>query len=267
MKHSLLISSLLLSCAATTPAIAQDAAAEETGALAGKNFSSTLAFTTNYMFRGISNADGPAVQGSFDYTYSGFFAGAWASNTEFSDANFEVDFYGGYRFSQMGLDFTLQGIYYAYPGDDKNATEGFDPIGVDANYGELNLGVSHTFEGQLTPTFGFNYFYSPDTFGEDGASHTVQFNGGLTLPIGVGLYANLGYNTTAGDKSSGALGGYSYIYYSAGANYVVKGFKLDVGYVGTDLSESLKEFYPNTSPDNFRKLVEGEVVFTISRTF
>lgn len=265
MKRSLIASAILLACS-SAPVFAQEAAADA-GPLAAANFSSTLAFTTNYMFRGISNADGPAVQGSMDYTYNGFFAGAWGSNTEFSDANFEIDFYGGYRFSYTGLDFTLQGLYYMYPGEDESGSEGFDPIGVEADYGELNLGVSHTFAGQLTPTVGFNYFYSPEAFGEDGSAHTFQFNGGVTLPMGVGLYGVFGYSTTEGDKSSGALGGVSYQYFQAGGNYVVKGFKLDVSYVGTDLSESLKEFYLNTSPDNFRKLVEGEVVFTISRTF
>ena len=113
MKRSLIASAILLACS-SAPVFAQEAAADA-GPLAAANFSSTLAFTTNYMFRGISNADGPAVQGSMDYTYNGFFAGAWGSNTEFSDANFEIDFYGGYRFSYTGLDFTLQGLYYMYP--------------------------------------------------------------------------------------------------------------------------------------------------------
>ena len=266
MKRSLIASAILMACS-SAPVLAQDAAPADAGPLAASNFSSTLAFTTNYMFRGISNADGPAVQGSMDYTYNGFFIGAWGSNTEFSDANLEIDFYGGYRFSLTGLDFTLQGLYYSYPGEDKNSTEGLDPVGVEADYGEFNVGVSHTFESQLTPTVGFNYYYSPDNFGEDGPAHTFQFNGGITLPMGVGLYAVYGYSTTEGDKSSGALGGFSYQYFQAGGNYTIKGFKLDISYVGTDESESLKEFYAPTSPDNFRKLIEGEAVFTISRTF
>jgi len=272
MKRSLLASAILLACAGANPVFAQDAApAEETGPLATKNFSSTIYLTTDYRFRGISNSDGPALQGSIDYTYDGFFVGVWGSNTEYSDAGLELDFYGGYRFSYTGLDFTVQGLYYTYPGEDKDSTEGFDPVGVDADYAEINFGVSHTFQAQLSPTVGFNYYYSPNFFGEDDAAHAFQFNGGLTLPMGIGAYVMGGYQTVKGDKSSGErglnLGGYNYAYYQAGTNYTFKGFKLDVSWTGTDMDESLKEFYPNSSPDNFRKLVEGTFLFTVSRTF
>jgi uncharacterized protein (TIGR02001 family) len=191
-----------------------------------------------------------------------------------SDAHLELDYYGGYRFSYSGLDFTLQGLYYTYPGEKKSGTKGFDPVGVDADYAELNAGVGHTFQVPFSPTLTFNYYYSPNFFGEDEAAHDFQLNGGLSLPLGIGAYTTVGYQTVKGDKSSGALGGYSYAYYQAGANYTLKGFKLDVSWTGTDLSESLKEFYPNPDPtnaaytgDNFRKLAEGTFLLTISRTF
>ena len=268
MKRTLLASAFLLGSAALTPVFAQEAAAaaEDNGPLAAKNFTSTVYLTTNYMFRGISNSDGPAVQGSVDYTWNGLFAGAWASNTEFSDGNFEIDYYGGYRFSQYGLDFTLQGIYYTYPGEDEGASEGFDlGNGRDSDYGELNIGVGKTFAAApLAPTIGLNYFYSPDTFGEDGDSHTYQGNVGITLPVGVGVYATLGYNETDGDKSTL---GYTYLYFQTGANYTLHGFKLDVSYVGTDESDSLKRAYPDIAGDNPSKLIDGKFVFTVSRTF
>ena len=94
------------------------APAEEAGPLATQNFSSTIYLTTDFRFRGISNTDGPALQGSIDYTYDGFFVGVWGSNTQYSDAGLELDYYGGYRFSYTGLDFTVQGLYYTYPGKD-----------------------------------------------------------------------------------------------------------------------------------------------------
>jgi len=272
MKRSLLASAILLACAGANPVVAQDAApAEEAGPLATENFSSTIYLTTDYRFRGISNTDGPALQGSIDYTYDGFFAGVWGSNTKYSDAGFELDFYAGYRFSYTGLDFTVQGLAYTFPGEDKDSTDGYDPVGIDGDSVEINFGVSHTFAAPLSPTVGFNYYYSPNFFGEDDAAHAFQFNGGLTLPMGIGAYVMGGYQTVKGDKSSGErglnLGGYNYAYYQAGTNYTFKGFKLDVSWTGTDMDESLKEFYPNSSPDNFRKLVEGTFLFTVSRTF
>ena len=283
MKRTLIASAILLGSFSLTPVFAQEAAAaaEDNDPLAAKNFTSTVYLTTNYMFRGISNSNGPAIQGSVDYTYKGFFVGAWGSNTEFSDSNFEVDAYAGYRWSMSGLDFTLQGIYYSYPGESDTRTEGFDPVGAKAAYGEVNIGVSHTFAGDLAPTVGANYFYSPDAFGEDGSSHTVQFNAGITMPAGIGLYTVVGYNLTEGDKSSGNaapantglpdIGGYSYIYYQFGANYMVKGFKLDLSYVGTDQNKQLEAFYTAApvanQEDNFKDLIDGALVFTVSRTF
>ena len=46
--------------------------------------SATTVFTTDYIFRGISNTDkDPAVQPEFDLTYGMFYAGIWGSNTDF----------------------------------------------------------------------------------------------------------------------------------------------------------------------------------------
>lgn len=280
MKRSLIAAAVLLGSLGTHPVLAQEAVAvvpavaavaapvEETGMFAQKNFSSSIYLTTNYIFRGISNSNGPAIQGSLDYTYDGFFVGVWASNTEFSDSNLEIDYYGGYRFSYMTFDFTLQGLYYSFPGENPNSTDGFDLFnGAESNYGEFNLGIAHTFGVEFAPSVAFNYYYTPDNFGEDGPANTVQLNLGATLPEGFGLYSTVGYSTTEGDKSSGFLNGYSYVYYSGGLTYLIKGFKLDVGYLGNDQSASLLDFYAPSAPPNFSKLVDGSFVFTVSRTF
>ena len=45
-------------------------------------FTANVGFTTDYIFRGISqNVGEPAVQGGIDYSHSsGFYAGVWGSN-------------------------------------------------------------------------------------------------------------------------------------------------------------------------------------------
>ncbi|MGH8606701.1 MAG: TorF family putative porin [Gammaproteobacteria bacterium] len=53
-------------------------------------------------------------------TYNGFYLGVWASNTESSDANIEIDYYGGYRYTWSGITFDVTGLYYHYPGEDEN---------------------------------------------------------------------------------------------------------------------------------------------------
>lgn len=262
-------------------AFSEEAAApEETGPFASGNFSSTIWLTNEYMFRGISNSDGPAVQGSMDWTYNGFFAGAWGSTAETSDSNFEIDYYGGYRWSWSAIDFVLQGIYYTYPGEDENDTEGLDVAGgLEADYGEINVGASHVFQGQLAPSIGVNYFFSPDTYGEDGNNHVVQGSFGLTLPGEVGFYANVGYSDVEGDNLSGStvtggvLDGYDWAYFSVGVNKVFKGFKFDIGYHGTDESRDLELFYPENLTlatghvEHPGDLINGEFVFTVSRSF
>ncbi|MBW1999239.1 MAG: hypothetical protein JRJ29_14920, partial [Deltaproteobacteria bacterium] len=54
----------------------------------------SLAFTTDYVFRGVSQTDGdPAVQGSFEYSHpTGFYLGLWGSNVDssVSDGNLEI---------------------------------------------------------------------------------------------------------------------------------------------------------------------------------
>lgn len=106
---------------------------------AKENFTANIAMTTDYRFRGISNSDGVAVQGGMDWGYNGFFLGGWVSNTEFSDANVEVDIYGGYTWAWSGLDFTVQGLYYMFPGESSTRSEGLDPPGYDpssSRYGD-----------------------------------------------------------------------------------------------------------------------------------
>lgn len=207
---------------------------------AKENFTANVAMTTDYRFRGISNSDGFAVQGGMDWGYEGMFLGAWASNTEFSDANVELDIYGGYSWAWSGLDFTVQGIYYMFPGESPTRSEGLDPPGydprfvspeagtttfpepglfisspgdvqpytgqlpdIDANYFEVNFGVAKTFsETYLSPSIGFDYNFSPDYFGEDGDAHHFQISTGITLPMGLSPYFNAGYQDVEGDEFS-----------------------------------------------------------------
>ena len=83
--------------------------------------SATAAFTTDYMFRGISNSgENPAVQAEFDLTYGMFYAGIWGSNTEFSRDGIEIDYYAGitpkWSCNSSTVTFNIGGLYYTFPG-------------------------------------------------------------------------------------------------------------------------------------------------------
>jgi len=152
MKRSSLATAILAALCAAGAAQAEEAASG--GLLAPENFSAKVALTSDYRVRGISNSDGPAIQGSLDWSYKGFFLGAWASNTEFSDANIEIDYYGGYGWAWAGVDFTVQGIYYTFPGEDSTLSEGLHPPGFDPlfpvpTFQAAPPGQVHPFLGQL----------------------------------------------------------------------------------------------------------------------
>lgn len=92
--------------------------------------SGTLALTSDYLFRGISQTNQkPALQGGIEYAHdSGFYAGAWGSNiswlSDYSStatpvsSSVELDFYAGWR-GNLGESLKLDaGVYsYYYPGD------------------------------------------------------------------------------------------------------------------------------------------------------
>jgi Bacterial protein of unknown function (Gcw_chp) len=136
--------------------LAEDAAepAAPAGPFAIENFTANVALASDYRFRGISQTDGFAIQGGMDWAYQGFFLGTWASNTEFSDENIEVDIYGGYGWSWLGMNLKAQVIYYMYPGDSSTEAEGIDPPGYDSGLG-LRPGDAGTMYAEPCPTTVF----------------------------------------------------------------------------------------------------------------
>lgn len=239
----------------------------EPRALAPENFSVTLTIANEYMDRGISNSDGPTVQTSLDWAWRGFFVGIWVTNTEFSDRNLEIDYYAGYEWNWLAIDWGVQAMYNTFPGERKYYSEGLDPdTGVSVDYGELNLSAFHTFDVALDPTVGVNYFYAWDYYGEEGAAHAIEGHFDISLPGAWGLYTNVGYMHLAGDQS----GPYDYVYFSGGVTKEAFGFTLDLGYHGTDESSDLEAIYEDAILEdghNFRDLIDGRIVFSISRTF
>ncbi len=264
MKSILMSAAALGILGASAAAVAEDAA-PPAGPFAAENFSGNVALTSDYRFRGISQSGGAAIQGGMDWGYNGFFLGTWGSNTEFSDANVEVDIYGGYSWSWMSLDLTATATYYMYPGESAKESEGLDPPGfdpvfgrvpfpaapagqtqpyagelpnIDANFFEIGLGVAHTFSNvSWTPTVGVDYNFSPDFFGEDGDSHAIQFSADLALPGGFAPHFNIGYQDVSGDEYSAYFAtpdGYDWWWYSIGLSYDLVGFTLDVSYHWVD---------------------------------
>jgi uncharacterized protein (TIGR02001 family) len=123
------------------PAQAQDKKLTLTG---------SATFTTDYMFRSISNSgNSPAVQPEFDLTYGMFYAYIWGSNVSsaINQDGLEIDYGAGITPKWGPIDFNIAGLYYTYPGN------------TGINYFELRTSVAHTFD-KLTLSIG--NWWSPD---------------------------------------------------------------------------------------------------------
>lgn len=141
---------------------------------------------SEYLFRGVSQGTGAAVQGGLDYAHdSGFYAGTWASNIGFGGASggAEVDVYGGYAGKIGDLGFDLGSIFYWYSEEDE----------VDA---ELN-----TLEFYAGLSFGpvaVKYYYSDEAnffIGDGEAEAAGYLLGTLSLPItdSLNFTSNVGF--------------------------------------------------------------------------
>src|SRR5205085_776391 len=103
------------------PAFAQEAPAQApAGGDNGLDITATITGVSDYRFRGVSESGrDPALQGSVDVTYHGFYVGAWASSiARTADTNAELDLYAGYSGSAGPVEYEVGAIAYLYPGGD-----------------------------------------------------------------------------------------------------------------------------------------------------
>ena len=168
--------------------------------------SANVAFTSDYVWRGMTQSDGPAIQGGFDFeAEGGFYAGIWGSNVNFNDgAGSELDYYAGYGFSLGNVGVDIGYIAFDYP---ENQT------GLD--FEEIYLGL------------GYSYFGLTFSSGQDSAPDNTEFSVALgdtglgvtygdydeygeytiisyDLPIAIaGLGVSLAWNDFSAEDSSG----------------------------------------------------------------
>lgn len=231
-SKSILSASLaLVICTTAAAAWADEAAPSD-------SWSANIALTSDYRFRGISQAQrDPAVSGGIDYASTGgFIAGIWASNVDFNDAadtDVEVDLYAGYtKALSDSTSATIKAVYYWYPDAD------YPPGGNENDYLELIASVSHNFG----PVAGsLEVAWSPDYFFESGDA--VAITAGLTLPLadsvwifdgGVWASGKLGYQAI---DDNATFGTDDYVYYDVGLSAKAGPLTLDARWVDTDLDK------------------------------
>lgn len=208
MKQIASITTLTLIAAAAmadaAPAVAPASAWTQSG---------YLAFTSNYIWRGVSqNNDAVAIQGGFDVAHtSGLTAGVWASSVTAANG-LEVDLYANYGFKVAGIDASVGYIAYVYQGD---SSLNFSEVNVAATYAGVTAKVSKEIaNGNTGAGFSdFGYYY------ELGYTYSIAAVKGLDL----GLHYGWADNGTSDDAED----------YSVALSYPVAGFVATVSYSNT----------------------------------
>lgn len=240
--RTILFAAMLLSTSAL-PAFAQQ---EDKGLLppGWGTLSANVGVVSDYRYRGISYSDEhPALQGNLDWTHdSGVYLGTWASSVDFTDADAEIDLYGGYAFDQgpYNVDVGLIGYYFPGAADSR-----------DYDYYEGKLAVSRSF-GQVNTTGALNY--SPDYFAGSGDALYASFGADApVLDTGFKVQGHAGYQWIDDELAYGAS---DYADWSVGVSYDLYGFDLGLKYTDTNIANRF-------CPDN----CDATAIFSVSRSF
>jgi uncharacterized protein (TIGR02001 family) len=224
------------------------------------DLTATVALTSDYTFRGISQTDsGPAIQGSIDYAYMfrpeiGVYAGVWGSNVDFDDgdeANLELDLSAGVKGGISGFLWQAGVIHYAYPGAEVG--------GIRYDYTEVLAKLGYDF-GLFSVTGGINY--SPDYFFE--TDEGVYLSGDVAVPLPF-LPFDMALTLHGGRQSienNTRFGAPDYYDWAIGLSGKIQGFTLTLSYVDTDVKKS--ECFPGSG---LTKTCEARAVFAVSKTF
>jgi len=177
-------------------------------------FSGSVALTTDYVFRGITQTmNNPAIQGSLDYSNGIFYAGAWGSNVDFGlDETIELDLYAGVKPTVGPVTFDFAAIGYFYPGSTDAAGE-FD-------YWEGKAAASISPAENLS--LGAAAYFSPEFFGETGEALYLEVNGAYAFSDVFSVSA------AYGNQDVDLVGDYTT--WNIGGSLALHGFKLDLRY-------------------------------------
>lgn len=117
---------------------------------AARDVSVNVGVVSEFVFRGIAQSFGPALQGGIDYApETGPYLGAWASNTDYPTSDgtgtvrYETDVYGGYVFAAADRRLDLGFIHYRFPDDAALDTV---ELSATAALGPGSLFAAHTRE-------------------------------------------------------------------------------------------------------------------------
>lgn len=221
--------SVAIALLTTTPLVVAE---EDKNTFYGVTASASVALTTDYIWRGISQTKSdPAIQGQFDLSHeSGAYVGVWASNVQFDDdgstdnTNIEVDAYGGYT-NEFDLGFTaltydFGWLHYEFPShDSSNINELYVGFGVSP-FENLNIG---------------GYYYFGIAVGDEANGGDYRYlSMDYTLPDEWGAFTILGHAAHYDRKG----GNDDYWDWKVGVAKDLAGFNFEIAYTDTDINST-----------------------------
>ncbi|NJD31709.1 MAG: hypothetical protein FIB04_07465 [Gammaproteobacteria bacterium] len=186
----------------------------------------SLAATTDYVFRGISQTQGePALQGDLHYSaQAGWFAGLWASNIDPGSSyigHVEIDAYAGFAWTPAS-DWNARVSYVRYLYPDASPRTGYD-------YGELVAGLGYRDRAYASIAWSPDEIRIPKS-GYEHSGTALSYELSLRQPIwrGLALAAGVGYY----DLSS--LFEKSYRSWSGTVSYTIRAVEFDLSRFAND---------------------------------
>jgi len=143
--------------------------------------SANVGATNNYLWRGLEQTNGKVgVSGGIDYkSESGFYAGTWVSNAEWSEGmTYELDLYGGFSGQTESFSYDIGLIHYAYP----------DSV-QDVDFTEINASLT-------MKMFTLGYAVLADAEGADFADDSyISLDAEFEIATDLALVLHLGRGT------------------------------------------------------------------------
>lgn len=184
--------------------------------IAAADVSMNIGVTSNYIWRGVTQTgDAAAVSGGLDWSdASGFYAGTWASNIDWSfddvatvtdsggdtvtvpvsvasPSSYELDLYGGYSGEYSGFGYDVGLIYYTY---DSDADSNFLELALAGSWNVINFGLNYTLSSDVTDTAAAEAFIDGDVYYYVGASFDLPQDYSIGGTIGSYSFEDDGVN-------------------------------------------------------------------------
>ena len=246
---------------ATLTSLSSAVFANETPALPfGLAFSGTVAATTDYRFRGVTQTGSdPAIQAGVTLTHpSGLYVGVWGSNVDFGENSPHLELDPSIGYSTTLENFKIKPVidvglvYYNYPshGD----------LSWVEYYGKLIFKNAITEGDNILTNINFtNDYGAADT-------NSWNFNVGYSFPFGAtgfGGVAAVGYTVVDDQDKYSFNGDDNYVDWKAGVTYTFKSLP--------SVTAELAAIGTNINTDNMTNAAERGVetgaVFTLTKAF